>query len=301
MAGLLPKVAVVAPLTGPRAAWGAVLLGRLEALRATRPEVADWRVHDETRGEVADVSGGGYAAVVGHADPAGAERAVPRYAAAGLPCLLPFVRPGAGAEGLAGVLSWAPDGAGAARAAVEAAAGLGARRVRILHDAEPPWQGPAREVAERAAAAGLVPVPVPAPGGGAPAGAGEGDGEDGGTVSVVLAAPHRCPELARAAGGRGPVLVPGESGLGTVPFGAGTGAGAGAGAGLDLWFVRPHACAATRAHRALEALFRGLERGVERGAGPRGAELVAAVRGEAGVVWGAGGVPVGAGWEVVRG
>ncbi|WP_327305736.1 hypothetical protein OG730_21230 [Streptomyces sp. NBC_01298] len=267
-----PEVAVVAPLTGPRAAWGAVLLGGIERAKAEHPAAADWRVHDETAGVVDDVVAGDYAAVVGHGDPARGPMAAAAYRAAGLTCLLPFLPPEPGA------LSWAPDEESLARLIVEGAAALGAASLSTLHDGGPQWTELALRVCERAGAAGLVAAPPPS------ASAGAGD------VLAVLAPQEHCLRLARAAAPRGPVLIPADPGLGTF---ASLGPAA---AGLDVWAVHAHSCAVRRADSAVTALARTLSATPDL----RGPALTEAVRANSGVLLTPRGVPLGEGWRISR-
>lgn len=267
-----PEIAVVAPLTGPRAAWGAVLLGGIERAKAEHPAAADWRVHDETAGVEEEVVAGGYAAVVGHSDPARGRIAEAVYGAAGLTCLLPFLPPGATA------LSWSPDGDSLPGLIVEGAAALGAATLRILHDGSPQWTELARRVGEESAAAGLPTSPSPSSSGGKR------------DVLAVLAPQELCLRLARAAGPRGPVLIPADCGLGTFrsldPDAA----------GLEVWAVHTQSCAVRRADRAVTALARTLAAAPDL----RGPQLTAAVRANSGVLLSPRGAPLGEGWRISR-
>ncbi|MCX5384374.1 hypothetical protein [Streptomyces sp. NBC_00083] len=165
-----PSIAVVAPLTGPRTVWGTVLLGEVDRVRATWPDAAEWHVHDETLGVAEAIAGDGHVAVVGHSDPARTREALPVYAAAGLPCLLPFVPAAPPA------LSWAPDEEALVRTAMEAAAALGAAGLTVAGDGGPEWAALARYVERTAsrpgrtrspgakpAAAGAEPAPMALP------------------------------------------------------------------------------------------------------------------------------------------
>ncbi|MEV7522737.1 hypothetical protein [Streptomyces sp. NPDC091371] len=263
-----PEVAVVAPLTGPRAAWGAVLLGRVERAKAEHPAAADWHVHDEAAGVAATVVAGDYAAVVGHSDPAGGRLAAEAYEAAGLTCLLPFLRAGTAA------LSWAPDDESLARVIAEGAAALGAAALATVHDEGPRWAELARRVAKEAAARGLAEVPAGGPG----------------EALAVLAPQERCLRLTRAAAPRGPVLIPVDCGLGSfTALAAHT-------AGLEVWAVHAQACAVRQADSAVTALARTLAESP----GLRGRELTEAVRANSGVLLAAGGGPLGDGWRISR-
>ncbi|QGV79463.1 hypothetical protein [Streptomyces ficellus] len=272
-----PVVAVVAPLTGPRAAWGAVLLDQVERARAEGPGVTEWHVHDETPGTPAAVAAGGYAAVVGHSDRGAAREAAPAYREAGVPCLLPFVRAGDGAGVGAGdgTLSWAPDEVSFARTVAEGAAALGAGALAVVHDADEAWAGLAHRVHAEATAAGLDTGP-----GTGPAGA-----------LVVLAAQDRVARFLPAPGAAGPVLVPVDCG---VPAFASLTAAA---RGRAVWAVHPQTCAVRRARTAVTALTEALRDGPAL----RGAALSAAVRARSGSLLTAScsGV-LGDGWRVSR-
>ncbi|SMQ15960.1 hypothetical protein SAMN06272771_2301 [Streptomyces sp. Ag82_O1-12] len=259
MAG--PRVAVVAPLTGPRTDWGATLLGHLERVRAARPEAAEWDVHDETPGVARTVAADGYAAVVGHTDAAGARRALPVYEAAGLPCLMPFVRAGAPA------LSWAPDGDVLARRIVEGALALGVNALAIAQDEEPGWVALARAVGEEAERAGLAPGP--------------------GGALAVLASQDR---FARFVRGAGPVLVPTDCGL--VSFAQLRHAAS----DREVWAVHPQMCAARRVRAAVTALAQALSEAPAL----RGTALLDAVRVRSGTLLTAEGAPLGDGWLISR-
>lgn len=263
-----PEVAVVAPLTGPRAAWGAVLLGGIERAKAEHPAAADWRVHDETAGVVETVVAGDYAAVVGHSDPARGRIAAAAYEAAGLTCLLPFLPPGATA------LSWAPDEDSLARLIVEGAAALGAASLSTLHDEGPHWTELARRVGKEAVAAGLAEAPSP----------------HAGDVLAVLAPQDRSLRLARAAAPRGPVLIPADCGLATF------GSLDAASAGLDVWAVHARSCAVRRADSAVTALARTLTGSPHL----RGPALTEAVRANSGILLTPRGAPLGEGWSISR-
>ncbi len=256
-----PSVAVVAPLTGPRTAWGAALLGRLERVRTLYPDAAEWHVHDETPHVAHTVVGAGYTAVVGHTDTEAARQALAVYQAAGLPCLLPFVRAGAPA------LSWAPDGDALARTIVEGAMALGAMALAIAQYEEPDWATLALGVAEEAAAAGLALGP--------------------GGALAVLAPQDR---FTRLATGTGPVLTPVECGL--VSFAELCRAER----DREVWAVHPQICAVRRADTAVTALAQTLTEAP----GLRGTALTTAVRAHSGTLLTADGTLLGGGWLVSR-
>jgi hypothetical protein len=256
-----PSVAFVTPLTGPRTAWGAVLLGQLERIRTARPDAAEWQVYDETPEVARTVAGGGHAAVVGHTCAEGARRALPVYGAAGLPCLLPFVRAGAPA------LSWAPDGEALARTIVEAAVALGVGALAVVQDDEPDWTALGLAVAEEARAAGLTLGP-------------------GGALAVL--APQE--RFARYARGTGPVLTPTDCGLMSFAHLRD------AAADREVWAVHPQMCAVRRARTAVTALAQALAQAPAL----RGAALTDAVRTHSGALLATAGAPLGGGWSVSR-
>ncbi|GHD21951.1 hypothetical protein GCM10010313_56140 [Streptomyces violarus] len=259
MAG--PRVAVVAPLTGPRTDWGAALLGHLERVRAARPDAAEWHVYDEAPEVARTVAAAGYAAVVGHADAEGARRALPVYQAAGLTCLLPFVRAGAPA------LSWAPDGDALARRIVEGALALGVDALAVAQDEEPGWAALGLAVGEEAGRAGLAPGP--------------------GGALAVLAPQDR---FARFAQGAGPVLTPTDCGL--VSFAQLRHAAS----DREVWAVHPQMCAARRVRAAVTALAQALSEAPAL----RGTALMDAVRARSGTLLTAEGAPLGDGWLISR-
>ncbi|NUK34726.1 hypothetical protein HRW23_17385 [Streptomyces lunaelactis] len=259
-----PVVAVVAPLTGPRAAWAAVLLSQVEQVRAMGTGAVEWHVHDETPGATAAVAGGGYAAVIGHSDVSAARDALPAYRAAGLVCLLPFVQAGGCA------LSWMPDTDALARAIIEGASALGAGTLSVVHGDGDGWPELARHVGEETAAAGL---------------------ESGGSAALAVLAPQdRFARLVAATDVRGPVLTVADCGLGSFA------ALAEAARDRTVWAVHPQMCAVRRARTAVTALAQAL---VDAPA-VRGQALSAAVRARSGVLLAAGGGVVGDGWRISR-
>ncbi|MEV3990593.1 hypothetical protein AB0J57_16955 [Streptomyces sp. NPDC049837] len=258
-----PVVAVVAPLTGPRAAWGAVLLAQVEQARAEGSGACAWHVHDETSGAAAVIAAGGYAAVVGHSDGELARAAVPAYQAAGVPCLLPFVRAGDWP------LSWAPDDTALARTVAEGAVALGADALSVVHDRGDAWAGLARRIRKEAAAAGLA------------------DGPSG--ALAVLAAQERFAHFLEAAG-PGPVLTPADCG---VPAFASLAAAA---RGRTVWAVHPQTCAVRRARTAVTALTEALSDAPAL----RGPALSAAIRARSGALLTATSGVLGDGWRISR-
>ncbi|GHH87599.1 hypothetical protein [Streptomyces capitiformicae] len=256
-----PSVAVVAPLTGPRTAWGAALLDQLERIRAARPDAAEWHVHDETPEVARTVADAGYAAVVGHTDAEGVRRALPVYQAAGLPCLLPFVRAGASA------LSWAPDGDALAHTIVEGAMALGVNALAVTQDEEPGWTALGLAVTKEAGRAGLTPGP--------------------GGALAVLAPQDR---FARFARGAGPVLTPTDCGL--ISFAQLRHAAS----DREVWAVHPQMCAVRRAKAAVTALAQALSEAPAL----RGTALTDAVRARSGALLTTEGTPLGDGWLISR-
>ena len=138
MAQNAARVAVVGPLSGPRAAWGRLLVDAAAAFPYSR---VSWELFDD-HGDAAlaaaraqDVAGdGGFAAVAGHFNSLGALAALPVYRRAGLPVLLPL----ATAPGLSGggalVMRFCPDDDAQAAAIVRACRERGLPRVAVAHD-----------------------------------------------------------------------------------------------------------------------------------------------------------------------
>ncbi|TDC81661.1 FAD-dependent oxidoreductase [Micromonospora sp. KC606] len=133
------RVAVVGPLTGPRAAWGELLTSAARLVTGTSPR---WEWHDD-RGDAETalvraheiVADGGYAAVLGHFNSGGARLALPVYRSAGLPVVLPLATAQgllAGSGGLA--LRLCPDDAAQAAAVVRACRKAGIGRLTVAHD-----------------------------------------------------------------------------------------------------------------------------------------------------------------------
>ncbi|MEU3373160.1 hypothetical protein ACFYM2_09030 [Streptomyces sp. NPDC006711] len=257
-----PSVAVVAPLTGPRTAWGTVLLGEVDRARASCPDVAEWCVHDESPGVAESVARAGYTAVLGHCDTLGTRRALSVYESVGLPCLLPFVPAAPPA------LSWAPDEDALVRTLVAAASALGAAELSAAHDEGPEWAALVRRVETAAARAGLTGHSTGAP--------------------AVLASQRR---VAQLPAGEGPVLVPLDCGLSSF-----TALASEAGSDRQVWAVHPQMCAARRARTAVTALAQTLT------AAPtlRGAALTEAVRARSGALLTTAGGVLGDGWRVSR-
>ncbi|MGH8886547.1 MAG: FAD-dependent oxidoreductase [Egibacteraceae bacterium] len=132
-------VAVVGPLSGPRAAWGELLTAGIAAVPHAPVR---WELFDD-RGEVAEavaraqevVADGEFAAVVGHFNSMGAREALPVYRAAGLPALLPLATAPGLLEGMAGTaLRLCPDDVGQAAVIARACRERGQHRLAVVHD-----------------------------------------------------------------------------------------------------------------------------------------------------------------------
>jgi glycine/D-amino acid oxidase-like deaminating enzyme len=161
-----PRVAVVGPLTGPRASWGQLLTDAVEALPHAP---VSWVFFDEqgdaeqARSRALEiVADAGFAAVIGHFNSTGARSAIPLYRAAGLPVLLPLstapglsaTEPGTGESGTAGepglAIQFCPDDDAQAVTMVQACAARGQQRLAVAHDGSPYGE----RLAERVLAAG---------------------------------------------------------------------------------------------------------------------------------------------------
>ncbi|MFJ8040351.1 ABC transporter substrate-binding protein [Kitasatospora sp. NPDC096147] len=303
-----PKVALVLPATGPRAAWGRTL--RAVARGGTGPAI-EWVLHDESAAldgarRVARkvVESGGYRAVVGHLGSRGAAAALPLYRAAGLPCLLPVTAlpgeglgavggllPGAGsgsgagggggADGQSLALSWAPDEAGQAKALLAALDSLGTSGVGVLTDGSA--YGYRLGVHLLGADEPGRPVRPVGPVGPVPTAL---------RTVVVAARFHKAAELARGlreSGYTGQLAFPDDCELAEFARLAGTAA-----AGALL--CRPAGGRAPRVRAALAALAGAL---TDR-PGVTGVELAAAVRERSALLLDTAGAPVADSWQVVR-
>lgn len=145
------RAAIVAPFSGPRSAWGELLLHA-----AQRRDDVDWvEVDDEGRAELGRTCArraieSGAVAVVGHFNSGGAALALPEYAAAGMPCLLPLATaPPLTALAPSLVLRQCPTDDDQAHALVAA---LGGADVAVIDDCSRYGIG----LAERVAAAGAT-------------------------------------------------------------------------------------------------------------------------------------------------
>ncbi len=159
----LPKVAVVGPLSGPRAAWGELLT---QGIAAVPHAQVQWELFDD-RGEVAEavakarevVADDAYAAVVGHFNSTGARQALPVYRAAGLPTLLPLATAPGLLDGMPGIaLRLCPNDIGQAAALTQACRKRGQHRLSVVHDGS----GYGRRLAALVLAAGGLDVSVSA-------------------------------------------------------------------------------------------------------------------------------------------
>jgi rhodanese-related sulfurtransferase len=138
------RIAVVAPITGPRAAWGQLLQGAIARIVPPADEAAmRWVVHDEAAvlrsltagagGRSSDIVAGGYAAVFGHLDQEGLDSVLPHYAEAGLPCFLPLILPGDPPRPDL-VLGWSSPIDSQAALLVKLLHSIGSRSVLLLRD-----------------------------------------------------------------------------------------------------------------------------------------------------------------------
>jgi glycine/D-amino acid oxidase-like deaminating enzyme len=133
------RIAVVGPFSGPRAAWGELLLRGIR--RHSTPGLV-WETHDDLgdaevahRLAVEIAADGGYRAVVGHFNSLGAAAALPVYRAAGLPLLLPLsTGTGLLADGRGGALRWCAEDRGQLLALADAAHQLGAPSLWVADD-----------------------------------------------------------------------------------------------------------------------------------------------------------------------
>jgi glycine/D-amino acid oxidase-like deaminating enzyme len=139
MAHEAARVAVVGPLSGPRAAWGRLLVDAAAALPYAR---VSWNLFDD-QGDAAFAAvraknvadDGGFAAVVGHFNSLGARAALPVYRSAGLPVLLPLATAPGLADGGSGlVMRLCPDDDAQSAEIVRACRERGLSRIAVAHD-----------------------------------------------------------------------------------------------------------------------------------------------------------------------
>jgi glycine/D-amino acid oxidase-like deaminating enzyme len=261
-----PRVAVVGPFSGPRAAWGDLLLDAIGSESITWERYDDRGDADHARRQAERiVADGGYAAVVGHFNSLGAAAAIPLYRAAGIPVLLPLAtRPGLLAGG-GGVLRWCPDDAAQVDALTRVVRARGNDRFDVVHDGT----DYGRQLAARFS----------------------GAAEPGAGAAVVCGTHHGAARVARdmrAGGYAGLLAFTDDCAVAEFPDLAGDAASdalvaqlAGGAAGL----VDDAVGALTAALRGDPCL--------------RGEVLLAAVRAEASVEFTVDGEPAGIGWEVV--
>ena len=150
-----PRVAIVAPFSGPRRAWGDLLLRA-----AARRDDIDWlRIDDRGEAALGAVCAGravaaGAVAAIGHFNSGGAALALPEYARAGVPCLLPLATaPGLTALAPGLVLRQCPTDDDQARALVDALGAVG-DEVAVIDDGSAYGMG----LAELIAASGATPL-----------------------------------------------------------------------------------------------------------------------------------------------
>ncbi|WP_432089368.1 FAD-dependent oxidoreductase [Streptomyces sp. bgisy095] len=287
------RIAVVGPFSGPRAAWGELL--RQSAQRYASPGLS-WELHDD-RGDAewgvlraGDITeDGGYAAVIGHFNSAGAEGALPLYRRAGLPAVLPLAtRPGLLAGSGGDALRWCPDDLGQLRAIASAAARRGSRRLLVTHDDS----DYGRRLAELFTALPAAPLPVvalPAPWS-TPPGDGEGAVAVCGTHVGVAGVVRRL----RRAGFDGGLYATDDCSVREFAELVGP-------AGRDVYVTR----LAGGAEQRVEAAFTALAAALSRDPLARGGQLLAGVRAEADAVFTkdgeldtAPGAGDGYGWEI---
>lgn len=268
------RVAVVGPFSGPRAAWGDLLL---RAVRRHRQPGVVWEPLDDAGdAEVAHrvattvVADGGYRAVVGHFNSLGAAAALPVYRAAGIPLLLPLsTATGLLADGLGGALRWCAEDRG--------------QLLALAEESPTPWvtdDGSANGRHLSAELLGLTGTALADP----------ADCADCPGPVVVCGTHHGAATTGvalRAAGYRGRLLFPDDC---AVPEFA------------DLLGDDPDARVARLAGGAaacVEEAFAALTGALVADPHSAGADLLDLVRAHSGVSHTASGDPVGRGWELV--
>jgi ABC-type branched-subunit amino acid transport system substrate-binding protein len=139
------RVAVVGPFSGPRSAWGRLLVDSL----VVAGDGVRWMLYND--GGDADlgrrraeeiVRDGGYSAVIGHFNSRGARAALPLYRAAGIPCLLPLAtEPGLTALSGGLVLRWCATDDGQVLTLLRALVAAGHTVIDVVTDGNPYMAG----------------------------------------------------------------------------------------------------------------------------------------------------------------
>ncbi|MBO4210588.1 FAD-dependent oxidoreductase, partial [Micromonospora echinofusca] len=260
----VPRVAVVGPLAGPRAAWGRLLTDALARLRHAPVRWSLFDDHGTVDRAVACahevVADGGFAAVVGHFNSRGARAVLPTYRAAGLPVVLPLATAAGLLDQPGGtVLRLCPDDDAQAVALARACTDAGLHRIAVVTDGSAYGTDLAHRIRAVAADGSTVEVhdsTVP-------------DRPD--TALVVCGVHHRAAELIRQAAPRSAPLVLASDDCDVPEF---TELLGGAAAGVRV--ARMTGGPAARVAAAVTALANALGKYPEQ----RGAPLVEIVRGE---------------------
>jgi len=268
------RVAVVGPFSGPRAAWGQLLLDGMAAVPHAGVRWVTFDDQGDTSQAVARavevIADGGFAAVLGHFNSLGAARALPLYRAAAVPVLLPLATAPGLAEPADVAIPLCPDDNGQAEVIARACRESRAGAVTVVHDGTEYGQRLAERIRD---AAGGVAVSVYD---GWPAGRVDG------TV-VLCGSHHRVGALLRERPvGDGPVLVTDDCDVPEFAELAGTGA-------VGVRVARIAGGPLARVVAGFAAVAAALRKYPER----RGTELLEALRGEV-----ATGVTAPAGWQV---
>jgi len=139
------RIAVVVPVTGSRALWGQLLQNAIARASSSSPPdapAARWIVHDEAAltgpipiggPDSTGLTDDSYSAVFGHLDPGLLDSTLPHYAAADLPCFLPFTHPEHRPRPDL-VLGWSSSPRAQAELLVKLLRSVGARTVLLLRD-----------------------------------------------------------------------------------------------------------------------------------------------------------------------
>ncbi|MBB4905112.1 FAD-dependent oxidoreductase [Actinophytocola algeriensis] len=133
------RIAVVGPFSGPRSAWGDLLLHAIRRYRLPGfvwepvDDVGDADVARRVAARIA--ADGGYRAVIGHFNSLGVAAALPIYRAAGIPLLLPLsTGTGLLSDGRGGALRWCAEDRGQLLALTAEAHRMGAPRLWVTDD-----------------------------------------------------------------------------------------------------------------------------------------------------------------------